>query len=188
MIHNILQKIKNYKLKKNLVIIAWFFFFIRIDTDTRFQVDSNILDSREQKTFESIEIESNDLKQKSVDIIIETGSGKLFKVNKKKSVNLNDIILVKGDGKPTAPTEAYVEQYGRDLRLHVLDPDTKIIEGTLGKNMEANDGPSKMDGYHLYNERTGFNAFFDKSGRRYITGFETNQSQKEDLALNANMM
>ena len=47
--------------------------------------------------------------------------------------------------------EAYVEQYGRDLRLHVLDPNTKIIEGTLGANMEANGGPSKIEGYHLYN-------------------------------------
>lgn len=35
-------------------------------------------------------------------------------------------------------TDAYVEQYGRDLRLHVLDPYTKIIKGTLGGNHEAN--------------------------------------------------
>ena len=33
--------------------------------------------------------------------------------------------------------EAYVEQFGRDLRLHVVDPDTKIIAGTLGANREA---------------------------------------------------
>ena len=45
--------------------------------------------------------------------------------------------------------EAYVEQYGRDLRFHVLDPDTKIIEGTLGANLEANGGPPKIEGYHL---------------------------------------
>ena len=37
--------------------------------------------------------------------------------------------------------EAYVEQYGRDLRFHGLDPDTKIIKGTLGANREANGGP-----------------------------------------------
>ena len=61
--------------------------------------------------------------------------------------------------------EAYVEQYGRDLRLHVLDPDTKIIEGTLGANREANGGPPKIEGYHLYNEKTGFHAFFDKNRR-----------------------
>jgi hypothetical protein len=45
--------------------------------------------------------------------------------------------------------EAYVEQYGRDLRFHVLNPDTKIIEGTLGANREANGGPPKIEGYHL---------------------------------------
>merc|ERR1712222_160621 len=70
--------------------------------------------------------------------------------------------------------DAYVEQYGRDLRLHVLDPDTKIIEGTLGANREVNGGPPKIEGYHFYNDRTGFNGFFDKNGRRYRTGFETN--------------
>jgi hypothetical protein len=84
--------------------------------------------------------------------------------------------------------EAYVEQYGRDLRFHVLDPDTKIIEGTLGANREANGGPPKIEGYHLYNDRTGFNAFFDKNGRRYRTGFEANRSQKIDIKTNSNMM
>ena len=84
--------------------------------------------------------------------------------------------------------DAYVEQYGRDLRLHVLDPDTKIIEGTLGANREVNGGPPKIEGYHFYNDRTGFNGFFDKNGRRYRTGFETNRSQKIDIKTNSNMM
>ena len=84
--------------------------------------------------------------------------------------------------------EAYVEQYGRDLRFHVLDPDTKIIEGTLGANREANGGPPKIEGYHLYNDRTGINCFFDKNGRQYRTGFETNRSQKIDIKTNSNMM
>lgn len=84
--------------------------------------------------------------------------------------------------------EAYVEQYGRDLRFHVLDPDTKIIEGTLGTNREENSGPPKIEGYHLYNDRTGFNGFFDKNGRRYRTGFEINKSQEIDLKTNSNIM
>ena len=84
--------------------------------------------------------------------------------------------------------DAYVEQYGRDIRFHVLDPNTKIIEGTLGANREANGGAPKIEGYHLYNDRTGFNAFFDKNGRRYRTGFETNRSQKIDIKTNSNMM
>ena len=84
--------------------------------------------------------------------------------------------------------EAYVEQYGRDLRFHVLDPDTKIIKGTLGANREANGGPPKIQGYHLYNDKTGFNAFFDKNRRLYRTGFEANRSQKIDIKTNSNMM
>ena len=54
--------------------------------------------------------------------------------------------------------------------------------------MEANGGPFKIEGYHLYNDRTGFNCFFDKNGRRYRTGFETKPGQKDDIALNSNMM
>jgi len=84
--------------------------------------------------------------------------------------------------------EAYVEQYGRDLRLHVLNPDTKIIEGTLGANMEANGGPPKIEGYHLYNDKTGFDAFFVKNGRGYRTGFKLNAGQRNDLDLNGNIM
>lgn len=84
--------------------------------------------------------------------------------------------------------EAYVEQYGRDLRFHVLDPDTKIIKGTLGANREANGGPPKIQGYHLYNDKTGFNAFFDKNRRLYRTGFEANRSQKIDIKTNSNIM
>ena len=63
--------------------------------------------------------------------------------------------------------DAYVQQYGRDLRLYIIDPDTKIIKGTLGANCEANGGPPKIEGYHFYNDRTRFNDFFDKNGRRY---------------------
>jgi hypothetical protein len=84
--------------------------------------------------------------------------------------------------------EAYVEQYGGALRFHVLNPDTKIIEGTLGANMQANGGPPKIEGYHLYNDRTGFNAFFDKNGNRYRTGFQANRSQKTDIKTNNNVM
>lgn len=83
--------------------------------------------------------------------------------------------------------EAYVEQYGRDLRSHVLDPDTIMIKGTLGANHQAKGGPSKIEGYHLYNDRTGFNSFFDKNGRRYRTGFKTNLGQKIDVQTNGNI-
>jgi hypothetical protein len=84
--------------------------------------------------------------------------------------------------------ESYVEQYGRDLRLHVLDPNTKIIEGTLGANMGTNGGPPKIEGYHLYNDNTEFDAFFDKNGRRSRTGFKPNAGQRDDIDLNGNMM
>jgi len=64
----------------------------------------------------------------------------------------------------------------------------EIIERTLGANGEANGGPPKIEGYHLYNDRTGFNGFFDKNGRAYRTGFQTNRSQRIDIKTNSNMM
>ena len=63
-----------------------------------------------------------------------------------------------------------------------------MIEGTLGANRESNSGSSKIEGYHFYNEKTGFNAFFDSNGRRFRTGFKANRGQKIDIELNCNMM
>jgi hypothetical protein len=63
-----------------------------------------------------------------------------------------------------------------------------MIEGTLGANMEANGGPPKIEGYHLYNDKTGFDAFFDKNGRRYRTGMNANAGQRDDIDLNGNIM
>jgi len=57
--------------------------------------------------------------------------------------------------------DVYVEKYGQSLRSHVLDVDTEIIKA-----------------YHLYNGRTGFNAFFDKNTKRYRTGVELSGSQQ----------
>ena len=54
---------------------------------------------------------------------------------------------------------------GKRLRSHVLDGNTKIIKGTLGANGEARGGALKIEGYHMYNKKTGLNAFFDKSGK-----------------------
>jgi hypothetical protein len=67
--------------------------------------------------------------------------------------------------------EAYLRQHARDLRLHVLHPDTKIIEG-----------------YHVYNEVTDFSAFFEKYGNRYRTIMQPNTGQKKDLKINKNIL
>jgi hypothetical protein len=63
-----------------------------------------------------------------------------------------------------------------------------MIEGTLGGNMEKNGGPPKIENYHLYNDKNGFDAFFDKNGRRYRTGMKANAGQRNDIDLNGNIM
>jgi hypothetical protein len=70
----------------------------------------------------------------------------------------------------------------------MLDPDTKIIKGTLGANMEAKVRGPKISGYNFYNPKTGLNVFFEKNGRQYRTGFHTNDGQKDDISLNSNIM
>ena len=84
--------------------------------------------------------------------------------------------------------EAFVSMSGKRLRFHVLDGNTKVIEGTLGANREARGGAPKIEGYHLYNNKTGLNAFFDKSGKVYRTGFLLNEGQVRDLENNNNIM
>ena len=83
--------------------------------------------------------------------------------------------------------EAYVLEYGRKLRLHILDPTTQVIEGTFGKNREMSGGLARIQGYHLYNPNTKFNAFFDQNGRLFRTGFRTNRGQRNDIKTNSNM-
>ena len=84
--------------------------------------------------------------------------------------------------------EAFVSISGRRLRSHVLDGNTKVIEGTLGANREARCGAPKTEGYHLYNDKTGLNVFFDKSGKLYRTGFILNDGQAKDIRDNRNIM
>lgn len=85
--------------------------------------------------------------------------------------------------------DTYVEQYAQNLRLHVLDPNIKIIEGTLGVNRQVKYGKTpKIEGCHLYNEKTGFNSFFDMNGKRYRTGFKANPKQQNDITINSNIM
>jgi hypothetical protein len=89
---------------------------------------------------------------------------------------------------PEILPDAYVRHHARDLRLNVLHSDTKIIEGTLGANLEANGGPTRIEGYHAYNEVTGFSAFFEKYGNRYRTITQPNGGQKQNLKINKNIL
>lgn len=63
-----------------------------------------------------------------------------------------------------------------------------MIKGTIGANLESDGGPSKIEGYHMYNENTGFNSFSAKNGRVYRTRFKLNVGQRDDIDLNCNMM
>lgn len=80
--------------------------------------------------------------------------------------------------------EVYIEQYRRDLRFHILSPDTKVIPGTLGANREANGGPPKIEGFHLFNDKTGVDALFDKNSRKFRTLMEANPGQQYDIENN----
>lgn len=85
--------------------------------------------------------------------------------------------------------EQYVKQYGCDLRRYIIHPNTKMIKGSFGQNMEATNGTSRRQGYHLYNERNGFNAFFDDIDGRFVfrTGFKLTERQKIDLSKRRNV-
>jgi len=60
-----------------------------------------------------------------------------------------------------------------------------MIKGTLGAaNREARDVTPKFEGYHLYNDKTEFDAFFDRNGRRYRTGMKASDAQQNDIKQN----
>jgi hypothetical protein len=63
-----------------------------------------------------------------------------------------------------------------------------MYEGTQVANREANGGPPKIEGYYLDNDKTGFDAFFDKNENRYRTGFKRNEGHRDDLDLNGNIL
>lgn len=81
-----------------------------------------------------------------------------------------------------------VKEYGKKLRLHMLDPYTEMIRGTFGVNLEARGVSERIEGYHFYNPKTGYNCFFDAASRQYKTGFTINNKQKLDLLENKNML
>ena len=83
--------------------------------------------------------------------------------------------------------EIYVQQFGRDLRLHILDPNTKIIPGTWGANFERITGAPQTQGYHFYNNETGIDAFFLKDGNLFRSVMKLNDGQKSDLNNNQNV-
>ena len=81
--------------------------------------------------------------------------------------------------------EHYIVQAGADLRFEVLNPNNKIIEGTWGAN---NPDVETIPGFHHYNEETGFNAFFRKDGKRFLSMMILNENQKIDLLKNGNVL
>ena len=82
----------------------------------------------------------------------------------------------------------FVKASVREIQRHVLNPDTIVIEGTLGKKMSARGKGKIVEGYHLYNEKTGLDFSFDKNGRRYRTGMRLNTGQQKDLKTNGNAL
>ena len=83
--------------------------------------------------------------------------------------------------------DAVVSMSAKKIRSHILDPNTRIIEGTYGANRESRTGQAKVEGFHLYNDRTGLNVFFNKADRTYKTGFKLNRNQIVDLKQNKNV-
>jgi len=63
-----------------------------------------------------------------------------------------------------------------------------MIKGTLGANREARNGTPKIEGYHLYNYKTGFDAFFDRNGRRYRTRMKARGDQRNNIKQNKNLL
>lgn len=82
--------------------------------------------------------------------------------------------------------EKYIKAAGGDLRAVVLDSNTIVKSGTLGKNMESFGIGKSSEGYILYNEKTNTAMFFDSQGFR--TAIRPTRQQINDLRDNNNML
>ena len=80
------------------------------------------------------------------------------------------LLIIKNGVKFFAPNDQLRAKYHHAPDLYSPSP------ATLVANREAKDGTPKIEGYHLYNDSTRINTFFDKNGRRYRTNFETNSN------------
>lgn len=93
----------------------------------------------------------------------------------------------------------YVEVAAIKLREHVIDPDTYLLKGTLGKRQEARRKRAmKQDptlkplphrkGFLLYNSKTNLVAFYEEKTRRLVTYLIPRQKQIQDIQLNQNIL
>ena len=92
----------------------------------------------------------------------------------------------------------YIEVLAIQLQTHVINPETDIIRGTLGKNAEARVAERRRAGFKeparphqkgflLYNKKTNIVAFYDQN-RVLVTYLQPSTKQIDDIELNGNLL
>lgn len=69
-----------------------------------------------------------------------------------------------------------------------MNPNHKVIFGTLGANRETRGGAAKTEGIHIFDPITNKYSFYDLEGHRFKTGMKLNQAKIKDLMANGNIM
>lgn len=93
----------------------------------------------------------------------------------------------------------YVEVAAIKLREHVIDPDTKVIKGTFGKQREIRSkrerkrGSTRKQfrsrkGFLLYNSKTNVVAFYEEKTRVLVTYLKASDKQIRDIQSNQNIL
>ena len=84
----------------------------------------------------------------------------------------------------------FVTDYMLKIGEHVMNPKTKVIPGTLGKNAKASGKwvTEPIQGIHAFNPDTDNDIFFNNDGSRFHTGMTLSKKQKNDLENNNNIL
>lgn len=125
---------------------------------------------------DSLAPEMSKTKLKKVQNIARDGSKRSYKRRLKKLRDKNFI------------SDQDIARLNGYLREHVINPDTYVIRGTLGANREQRKPKlKKFEGYHLYNDKTRMDAFYDLNNRNLRTFMSVTENDRNDILLNGNL-
>ncbi len=103
-----------------------------------------------------------------------------------KSLSTKDRLEYLSD--PGILPQKCVGEYMKKLGQHLMDPNTEIKVGTLGKNGAAKGWDDPIPGTHAFNPGTGNDVFFNDKGFKFHTGMNLNDGQRIDLEKNDNIL
>ena len=89
--------------------------------------------------------------------------------------------------------DEFIEKVAERYKDHIMDPKNVVISGTINanrvkktKNNQTSFEPEKV--VHILNTKTNLNLFYNESSKSYISGWELDEKQLDELKTTGNLM